>query len=118
MGTLATSGAVVFKAGANVSTAFTEAQYDYAILQSEATINSMTRYNWIDEYPTLSADVKYILEETVTNLAAVYLINYDMSGYTSRGEAESMINVLRDAAIRGITTLTDIKKQTFMIGEA
>ncbi len=116
MATLALSGAALFKAGANVSTALVEADYDYALLQAEGAINTATRFNWIDVYSTLNVDVKFVLEEACSDLAAIYLIQYDMSGYTSRGEAESMITVLRDGFLRDISLLKDIKQQTFVNG--
>jgi len=114
--TLALSGAVLFKAGANVSTALTEADYNYAILQAEGYINSITKYNWNDNYATLSADVKYILEDACSNLAAMYLIQYDMSGYTSRAEAQTMLDVLRDRASNAIKELKDVKVRDFVLG--
>jgi len=114
MGTLCISGAALFKAGANVSTSLVEADYDYSILQAEALINSLTRYNWIDNYASLNADVKYLLEDACSNLAAIYLINYDMSGYTSRVEAQTMLDVLYDRANKIIKELTDKKVQDFV----
>jgi hypothetical protein len=39
-----------------------------------------------------------------------------MSGYTSRVEAEDMINVLRDASLRGLSILKDKKSQDFING--
>ena len=109
------SGAALFKAGANVSTSLTEAQYDYAILQAEGKICAETKFNWIDKYASLGADVKYILEEVCSNLAAIYLITYDMSGYTSRAEAQSMIDVLYAMAKDGLKKLKEKYIQTFMI---
>ena len=37
-----------------------------------------------------------------------------MSGYTSRTEAEDMINVLRDAALRGMSLLRDKKTKEIL----
>jgi hypothetical protein len=37
-----------------------------------------------------------------------------MSGYTSRIEAEDLINVLRDAALRGLALLKDKKITDFI----
>ena len=109
------------KAGANVSTtlnAATDATFVYSnafIRQAEGTINTMTRFNWSDAYTTgLNADVEGILTEATSNLAAVYCIQFDMSGYTSRGEAESMITILRDGFLRNVQILRDIKSQTFV----
>jgi len=77
----------------------------------------MTRYNWSDVYATTNSDVQGILTDTTSSLAAIYCIQYDMSGYTTRIEAEDMITILRDATIRNLQILRDIKAQTFIIGE-
>ncbi|MHA1420357.1 MAG: hypothetical protein ACTSPO_15690 [Candidatus Heimdallarchaeaceae archaeon] len=113
--TYTTSGAAVVKAGANVSTAIPEEEgWVKWISGAIGVINTATRKNWSDNFATLNDDVKYILHEAATNIVAINAIQYDMSGYTSRGEAESMINVLRDAMQRDIQLLKDIKQQTFL----
>ena len=81
--------------------------------QAESVINVATRFNWSDAYAGLNADVKGILKEAASNLAAIYVISYDMSGFTSRIEAEDMINVLRDGFLRNLSLLRDVKKQDF-----
>lgn len=114
-GIFATTAEVQRKAGNGASTtANTEAYINDYISQAESLINVMTRNNWSDDYASLNADVKGILKEVASNLAAIYVITYDMSGYTSRTEAENMINVLRDAALRGMSVLRDKKQQKFM----
>lgn len=113
-GIFATEAEIEMKEGANVSTSVTEAMHNAFIAQAESSINAATRYNWTDVYGTLNVDVKRILSEAASNLAAIYGITYDMSGYTSRGEAESMITILRDGYLRNISILRDIKTQTFM----
>jgi len=116
-GIFATTTEVSRKAGANASaTSNTEAYINDFMTQVESEINAATRYNWSDAYTGLDADVKGILKAVSSNLAAIYVINYDLSGFTSRVEAEDMINVLRDAALRGISILRDIKTQTFING--
>tara|TARA_R100001530_G_scaffold136358_2_gene116688 strand:+ start:1890 stop:2255 length:366 start_codon:yes stop_codon:yes gene_type:complete len=114
-GIFATTAEVQRKAGANASTTSKAEDYvnDY-ITQAESLINVITRYNWSDDYAGLNADVKGILKEIASNLAAIYVITYDMSGFTSRVEAEDMINVLRDAALRGMSILKDKKPQDFI----
>ena len=82
--------------------------------QAEALINTVTRFNWSDAYAGLNTDTKGILKEVASNIAAIYVIQYDMSGYTSRIEAEDMINVLRDAALRGLSLLRDKKAKEFI----
>jgi len=116
-GIFATTAEVERKAGANASaTSKAEAYVNDYMTQVESHINALTRYNWSDAYAGLNVDVKGILKEVASNLAAIYVIQYDMSGYTSRIEAEDMINVLRDSALRGLAILKRINTQTFMIG--
>ena len=123
--TFTVSGAVLAKAGVNVNTNLSLASgaslivagdfvVDKWITEAESLINAATRYNWTDVYASLDIDVKKILDEVSSNLAAIYAIVYDMSGYTSRVEAEDMINVYRDAALRGIAVLRDKKVQKFI----
>lgn len=116
-GIFATTQEIIEKAGANASATSTDEAYTNSFIsQAESLINVMTRFNWTDAYSGLNVDVKKILTETASNLAAIYVIQYDMSGYTSNIEAEDMITILRDGALRGISLLRDIKAQTFMIG--
>lgn len=114
-GIFATTTEIQRKAGANASaTSKAEAYTNDFIAQAESRINTMTRYNWSDAYSGLNADVKNILKEAASNLAAIYVIQYDMSGYTSNIEAEDMITILRDNFMTSIQILRDIKVQTFM----
>ncbi|NHZ84428.1 MAG: hypothetical protein GWP19_00930 [Planctomycetia bacterium] len=116
-GIFATTAEVSRKAGANASaTSNVEAYINDFMTQAEAEINVATRYNWSDAYSGLNVDVKGILKEATSNLAAIYVIQFDMSGFTSRGEAESMITILRDGYLRNIQFLRDIKSQTFTNG--
>jgi len=111
--TLTSSGAVLAKAGANVSAVMSadpDQLIDTWINQAEGAISVATKKDWVAAYATATpTSVKSILDETASNLAAIYCINYDMSGYTSRGEAESMITVLRDGYLRNISILKQIK---------
>lgn len=114
-GIFATLLEVQYKAGANASaTANTETYINSYMAQAESFINVACRYNFSDAYAGLDADVKGVLSEIASDLAAIYVIQFDMSGFSSRAEAESMINVLRDAALRGISLLRDKKAQDFI----
>lgn len=114
-GIFATTAEVQAKAGANASaTSKAEAYVNQYMSEVESQINSAVRYNFSDAYAGLNTDTKGILKETASNLAAIYVIQYDMSGYTSRIEAEDMINVLRDAALRNIQMLRDKKVTDFI----
>ena len=114
-GIFCTTAEVQRKAGANASaTSKAEAYTNDFVTQAESEINTATRYNWSDAYAALDVDVKGILKEAASNLAAIYVIMYDMSGYTSRVEAEDMINILRDGYLRCLSILQDKKQQRFM----
>ena len=99
--------------GANV-TAKAVAATDVYVLEVEALVNVLTRFNWSDVYATLNVDVRDILKEVTANICAIYVIQWDMSGFTSRIEAEDMVNILRDAALRGLSILRDKKNQDFI----
>ena len=116
-GIFATTAEVQRKAGAGASaTSKAEAYTNDFMTQVESQINAMCRYNFSDNYTSLNVDTKNILKEVASNLAAIYVIQYDFSGYSSRIEAEDMINVLRDAALRGMSILRDKKAQDFING--
>ena len=114
-GIFASVSHVARKAGANVSAISTTDSNDY-LTQVESQINSDCRFNFSDVYDSLNADTKGILKETASNLAAIYAVAYDMSGYTSRIEAEDIVNILRDAALRNLKILKDKKTTDFIRG--
>jgi hypothetical protein len=91
--TLCDSGAVKLKAGANYSIGISGAQFTQLINQAESTINMITRVNWTDNYAALNVDVAKVLEDAASSHAAIGIINHDMSGYTSRAEAQTMLDV-------------------------
>ncbi len=105
--TLCSSEAIVAKAGANANT---DATGSLALLtqystEAEAEVMNVSRYDWVTNYGSLTTNVKEILAETCSNLGGMNLISYDMSGFTSRYEAETMLDVLRDGVMRGLSML-------------
>lgn len=64
------------------------------VKEAEGKICLDTRYDWVTNYASVSTIGKEILREAVSCLAAIDVINYDMSGFTSRQEALIMINTL------------------------
>ena len=117
-GIFATTAEVQRKAGSGASaTSKAEAYVNDYMTQVEAEINATCRYNFSDTYSSLNADTKGLLKQAASNMAAIYVIVYDMSGYNSRIDAEDLINVLRDAALRNINLLKD-KKTVDFINEA
>jgi len=112
--TLCASGAVILKAGKNAPTLITEAQYDQLINQAEAFINTSSRYDWVTNYASIPATTKQILEDAASSMAAIALINYDMSGYTSRTESQVMLDVNWSRLVECINLLRDDKFRTFI----
>jgi len=112
---MTTSGAVMVKAGKYVSSDITDTMINQFINEAEAYINTETRKDWTALYPTLSGAA--ILSDIASSLAAIPCINYDMSGFNGgRAEGESRMQVLRDAAMRGIAILKDDKSRTYLEG--
>jgi len=86
-------------------------------LQAESIINVTCRRvfaSTIALFAALPAATRYILTAAATDLAAIYAIEYDMSGFTTRTEAEDMINILRDDFLRNLSILRDTKTQDFL----
>ena len=112
--TFASSGAVIEKAGANVSAAIPESAFDNWITQAEAEASLFSRFDWVASSSAITAPGTKVIEDTVSTLAAISAVKFDMSGYTSRGEAESMITVLRDSALRKMQLIRDQKGVKFL----
>lgn len=93
-GTIVTSAEMVFMAGENVdATGSVEANWNYLAFYAEAYLSNLVKYDIVTNWGTLTANYKYLFTEWAARFAATQLIAYNMSGYTSRVEAEDMINV-------------------------
>jgi hypothetical protein len=115
MATFATTTEVQRYTGANASSVSnTSAWIDDYLEQAESLINAQTRTNWTDLYAGLNADVKGILKMAAACWSAMAVISYDMSGYTSRTEAETMLDVLRDRFVQCMKTLDDANVRQFV----
>lgn len=94
-GTLCVNADVVKKAGLKAnSTATAEAYTNVLIKLAEAQLSASARYDWVTNYASVSTIGKEILRDACSSYAAVLAINYDMSGFSSRQEALTMINIL------------------------
>lgn len=132
--TFCTSGQALIKAGKSVSPDFEGLDYTNGqpvsgavtlrlrdprpiatiISGAEAVICAVTRKNYVSKYATLPIGKRLILQDACSNLAGIYLINYDMSSFSSRVEAEDHINILRDGFLRNISILRDKKAQDYV----
>lgn len=115
-GITATEAEINQKSGANVSASYTDTMKTQCLLQAENFVNVATRYNFSDNWGSLNVDVKYLVTEVTASIVAIEAIKYDMSGYTTRVEAEDMINVLWARIQECMKLLVDQKGITYMKG--
>lgn len=114
--TLCSSGAVKLKAGANRpddDTTITADNYTTFINQAEQFINVGTQYDWVTNYASLPTTTKQILEDAASSKAAMAVINYDMSNYSSQTEAQVMLDVNYAILVDCMNLLSDDKYRTF-----
>ena len=113
---MTTEAEIQQKSGANVNIAFNTTMMTASNLRAESIINCITRNNYSDSFSGLNIDVKQILSDFCSSFVAIEAITYDMAGYTSRIEAEDMINVLRDSMLRAMSILRNQNTVTFING--
>lgn len=93
---LTSSGAIIWKAGANASST---AIASGALLAkfcdwAEAYVCVASKYDWIANWASLpDANIKLIVDEATATLAGMLIKEYDMSGFTNQSEAQVMLNV-------------------------
>ena len=77
------------------------------INRAEAKLSSITRKDWVAIYSDLDDNIKQFLADYCSSKAAKEAINYDMSGYTSRVEAQTMLDVNDDIANEALKELNN-----------
>lgn len=114
--TLCTSGAAVLKAGANANSTISSSGAALLIWSNEAEgiICAETTRDWVTNYASVGANFKQALADAATAKIAINIINYDMSGYTSRSEAQTMLDVNKDIYNTAMKILKDKNTQTKM----
>lgn len=115
--TLCSSQAIIRKAGANANSdaiASSALLYDFCS-QAESQLCMKSRYDWIANYSSVSTNFKPVLAEATAALAAMKVINYDMGGYTSKTEAQTMLDVLNDSYNKIVTDLENKEIQDVML---
>ena len=81
--------------GANASATSKAVGYtDIYIDMAEGLICTLSRYDYVTNVALLTTIGVDFLRRAAATLAAINVISYDMSGYTSRIEAENMLNIL------------------------
>lgn len=99
-GIYATTAQIQAKAGAGQNVTLSAEGYtNVYIAEAENYINIVTRHIWAATtaaFALLDAGTRNLLKEAASNIAASYVIATDMSGYTSRFEAQLMLDFYRD----------------------
>ena len=114
-GVFATTAEILRKAGAGASAASSDDAYtNQFVAEAESYINVLTRNNYTTGYAGLDASVKSLLKEAASNLAAIYVIMYDTSGYGSTRIAENNMNILWKRFLHCIKLLNDEKATEFV----
>lgn len=93
-GTIVAEAEMQFMAGENVdTTGDTEANHNYLAYYAEAYLSSLVKYDIVTNWSSMTANYKRLFTEWAARYAGIALIAYNMAGYTTRIEAEDMINV-------------------------
>ena len=103
------------KAGTNAPT-LTEDQYTELINEAEGFVCAQARYDYVAHSGSISTEGLQFLKDIVSSKAAIDVIKKDMSGFTSRAEAQTMLNVLWNSVAEGINIIRDDKFRTFILG--
>lgn len=108
---LTSSYAIQSKAGAGIDSAIasSNAFLAFAADLAEKQFCGLTRKDWLTNLP--DATISGAISDAVSDLAAMKLINYNMSGYTSRAEAQTMLDVLSDNCMRIVSFLKEAENQ-------
>ena len=83
-----------FMAGENVD-ATGDVDANHIILQNHAEgyLSNLLKFNLTTGFSGLTAGIKNLISEWAARYAGMYLITFNMAGYTSRVEAEDLINI-------------------------
>jgi hypothetical protein len=106
-GTIVTEAEMTFMAGELVDgTGNIEANHNYLAFYAEAYLSALVKYDIVTNWVIINAKTRALFTEWAARFAACDCIKYNMAGYTSRIEAEDMINyhVYRMEAIEKILT--------------
>ena len=106
--TLTLSNVALVKAGAYANSTITLSNTILSQLsdEAEAMIFAVTRKDWVADYSSVKTNAKQFLSEVASSHIAMQIINYDMGVYTSRAEAQTMLDILDDKVKRGLQYLS------------
>lgn len=98
-------------AGANVGASDTDTVHTLLQDYAEAYLSNLVKYDIATNWGTMNAVYKILFTEWAARFAGVTMVQNDMSTYTSRVEAEDIINVnlYRMQQIEEILSKSDIQ---------
>lgn len=108
--TLSLSSAAIYKAGAGADTNATTSGFTMLTKwsdEAEASLSTLTNRDWVAEYSSVGTNFKGILDDTISSMIAKRIINYNMAGYTTRMEAQVMLDVISDEIRTNLDILKD-----------
>jgi len=92
-GTIVAVAEMQFFAGENVdATGDVEANHNYLAGYAEAYLSALVKYDIVANWASIDSTYKKLFSEWAARFGGIALIQYNMAGYTSRVEAEDMIN--------------------------
>jgi hypothetical protein len=93
---LTTSGSCISKAGSKSNISGCYLYISDWCDKAEGDFCADTRRNWVVLSGATIAVFRGAISDAVSDLVGMKIINWDMSGFTSRSEAQTMLDVLRD----------------------
>ena len=104
---LASSADIVRKAGmyANATLIASTSLIAPFCDQAEGQFIARTRWDWIGGYASINSHVKEAIKDAVSDLAAIKVISYDMTGAT-KAEFQVRLDVLSDNSNKIIADLS------------
>ena len=92
--------------GLSVAAGFTTTMQDLVGVYTEAFLCALVEYDIVSNWASINAIYKLIFSEYACRQIAVEAIKYDMNSFTSRIEAEDMINT-HNEKLRDIKALLE-----------
>ena len=114
--TLTTSGSATSDAGANVNADIkaSGSTLENWSDQVESDITSIANIDVVTGFSDFKNEGKQVLSQLASNMIAQKMINHDMSGYTSRAESLTMLNVLENRIVKNQNLIKDDKVKTLI----
>ena len=112
--TIVTVAEMQFMAGENVdATGDVTANHQFLHDYAAGYLSSLIKFDLITGWSGLTANIKFLFTEWAARFAGMQLISFNMAGYTSRIEAEDMINIHFERMEQIVKILNESSVQDF-----